>query len=502
MSGSKKRASLAKASVLIIIAGLLSKGLGFFREVVFADTFGLEPSFNIFLTGIVFPIIINTGIYHLSLNYFIPAWNRIKSEKGIDAAKVFFTTTFFLFSFTALLIALALYVFSEPLMQLYMPNADSVAFLTALNILRIYLITIPFQAALSIVSAYLHCDYKFTLPAYSQAIPNVLTILAVLLFAFEYGVYAIPIGFVGGTIIQAVVLLLVVLKVFGNKPSLGMIGVSNHLHILVLILFIELAGQSHILFDRFFYGSIIEGGIAALNYAMMVMVLPITILSIAFSTVLFPKFSELYYSGNKEELSRHLTGGLKINTLLFLPFMLIFITQGETIIQLIYERGKFTGSGTEVTFAALQIYAICIPFYAGFAILNKFLYGCDRIKTLLTISAISLVMKIIGNVILVDMYGYLGLALSTSIAFIVLFIGSLIVVRKMFNLKDYTKDFLLSGFNLLLTLTIIIVLRSGLPDTLAVDIVLAVLIPIVFGLNALLIKQDSIQRVLQVIRSS
>ncbi len=63
------------AFILIMVINVLSRGLGFLREVLFANFFGLGIDFDIYLVGAVFPIMLNSVILYLGLNYFISTFN-------------------------------------------------------------------------------------------------------------------------------------------------------------------------------------------------------------------------------------------------------------------------------------------------------------------------------------------------------------------------------------------------------------------------------------------
>ena len=52
----KFTSTVAGASILLTSMGLLSRGLGMIREMVFASSFGLGEEFDIYLVGAVLPL--------------------------------------------------------------------------------------------------------------------------------------------------------------------------------------------------------------------------------------------------------------------------------------------------------------------------------------------------------------------------------------------------------------------------------------------------------------
>src|SRR4030066_1265808 len=92
----KFTSTIAGAAILITGVGLVSKGFGFLREVVYANNFGLQTNFDIYLIGAVLPITLNTSVIYLAQNYFIPAYHN-KLSLGKDKAEKFFSNTFWFF---------------------------------------------------------------------------------------------------------------------------------------------------------------------------------------------------------------------------------------------------------------------------------------------------------------------------------------------------------------------------------------------------------------------
>ncbi len=88
---------------------------------------------------------------------------------------------------------------------------------TAVIIFRIFLLTIPFSAAISILSALLQTVYEFKYPAISILFLNISIIILHFIFTDKFGIYIIPIGYVIGTFLQFVYLLVKSEKFFKLK---------------------------------------------------------------------------------------------------------------------------------------------------------------------------------------------------------------------------------------------------------------------------------------------
>ncbi|NWF87934.1 MAG: polysaccharide biosynthesis C-terminal domain-containing protein [Ignavibacteriaceae bacterium] len=486
--------TIAGASILITGIGLVSKGFGFLREIIYANNFGLQTNFDIYLIGAVLPITINTSVFYLAQNYFIPIYNK-KLFQGKDHASKFLSESFWLFLILSFFLSLLLFVFSSPLIRLYLTSPSQSIYTTALTIFQIFLFTVPINACYSILSSYFQAEYNFKVPAYSTLFQNILIIVLVLLFTKSIGIFTIPIGYLLGTIAQFIYLLFsmkgrnyLAPKIIFPKP----IELSNVNKTLAIIIIVEFVNQLYNIIDRYFYGSVDSGGLAALNYATVLYSLPISIISFALSTALFPRITHSFTEKDISSSKSQYLSGLQVNILLFIPITFVFIFFGETIIRLFYQRGNYSSDDTVMTFQILKWYSLSLIFYSSYAIINKVVYGAGLVNGLLKISIGIFILKIIANYYLVELYKQNGLAFSTSISYILLSISCYFLVAKNVNLKIGRK--LINGaifyfVNAGLCYIVIVLVKNYLHTTSGIgEIILSGLFIVLYAINIIIIK--------------
>jgi putative peptidoglycan lipid II flippase len=434
----KFTSTLAGAFIFITILNLFSRALGFLREVLFANYFGRGIEFDVYLIGAVIPITINTVALFIGQNYFIPAYHKTKSRNP-DSINKFFTVNFFVFILIGSIISVVLYFLSETIIDVYLNSDNNSLKDIAVNIFRLFLITIPFTFAISILTAFEQAEYKFKYPAIGRLFLNLTIIPILIFFTDKFGIYTIPIGFIFGIFFQFIYLLIKgsSLVSFSFYSPDQKREVFNFLDITIFsIILIETIGQFYLLADRYFFEMVDQGGIASLNYASNLFNLPISVVSLAFATVIFPKFSENIQTKSFDILQRNLSDSISANLLFFIPITFLFFFYGDGIIKLLFERGKFYESDTLVTFFALKAYAFSLIFYSTYAILNKILYAAKYVNSLLLITVSGIVLKIALNFIFVGLWKQNGLALSTSITYLFFFLSSFILVYKKLPMKN------------------------------------------------------------------
>lgn len=495
----KFTSTIAGASLLITVVGLISRGMGFIREIIFANFFGLSADYDIYLIGTVLPVTINTIIIYLGQNYFIPNYNKLKNNSQEEAEK-FVTASFWFFNLAGLILFVILFLLSDGIIKLYLQNSQPDVIAAALGVFRIFLITIPLTAGISILSAYLQSEFEYKSPAYSQLFLNIAVIILVLSYSGKWGIYSIPAGYVCGTLLQLLYLLfktkrLIDFNFFRKNITYRLLGIISVPFILTLI--IESISQIYLIADRFMYHQVDKGGIAALNYALNLFVLPVTIISAALSTALFPKLSKSFNSQSGSELESSMNNFFSINILMFVPIVCIFMFYGDFLIKLFFQRGAFNGNDTKMTFEVLKIYSISLLFYSSYVVLNKLLYSAELVKHLLYITIAGCLLKIILNFILVVPMQQAGLALSSSLSYILFFVLSLFMIFKKIQIKNtrlFFSELLFCLINALFSYLIVIVVDTSgiIHDHIFTKITGLIMFSGIYIINAVILKHQGI----------
>jgi putative peptidoglycan lipid II flippase len=320
-------------------------------------------------------------------------------------------------------------------------------------------------------------------------------IILVLSFTDALGVFTIPIGYLLGSIAQVMYLIYFMKNRNLLKPSVISLNIREFGKVektFGLIIIIELVNQFYIIVDRYFYGNVDSGGLAALNYANVLFALPISIISLALSTAIFPKLAESLSAKNSAMSEAHYLTGLQINIFLFIPITFVFILFGDSLIKLFYQRGSYTAQDTLLTFGILKLYTISLIFYSSYAIINKAIYGAGLVKNLLKISLIVFLIKIALNFLLVGDYKQNGLALATSVSYITLSLSCyyLIIKKLKFRISGHIlRGILFYTMNGILSYIAAITSQNYFPlnSTLNLILILSVFIA-VYTINIFILK--------------
>ncbi|MDT3696510.1 MAG: lipid II flippase MurJ [Ignavibacterium sp.] len=445
--------TISGATLYISFILILSKGIGFIREIVFAGYYGTGVQYDIYLVSSVIPLTLNIIVFFVGQNYFIPSLSKY-SNFGEKSEIKFSKQVFVSYILLTFILIIPLYFFSEWFLEIFFSLPQKEISSTPKLIFQILLLTVPLSAGISILTSYLQSKLEFKSPAISQLFINFSIIILIVLYSSSLGNISIALGYLIGTLLQFVYLLR---KTFGIRAfiletkSLLPEKIRSVLYLnIIYIVLIESIGQLYSIIDRIFFAELPEGGVASIYYAQSLFLFPISIFTFALSTVIFPRISKSFSENNLFEVNEILSRSSRVTVLIFTPISLVYLFYSTPLIKLVFERGKFSNEGTLMTSEALGLFTISLVFYAIYSILNKVFYSANLSKLLLLLTIIGICLKYLLNYQLVAYFAQAGLALSTSITYIVFFIISLYLIKLKLNVsldKKVWLELLLNVFN-------------------------------------------------------
>jgi len=321
-------------------------------------------------------------------------------------------------------------VFAEPLVRLFASEFSNVPGKLELTI---YLARIVFPflmlvAVAAVLMGMLNSLGHFFVPALSPAMFNVAVVVIALVFiplAPTLGMQPITIVAVA-TLVGGIAQLVIqwpplVKEGFRYRPVLNLEDEAMHK---VLLLMgpgtIGMAAtQINVLVNSVLATGEGTGAVSWLDFAFRLMYLPIGLFGVSIATAATPAISRMVAEQDFGRIRATLAHALSLMTFLNLPATVGLIVLAQPIVAVIFEHGEFTASDTMATAAALQLYAIGLLGYSVVRIISPTFYALGRSRIPVSVSAASVVVNVVLNVMLVRVMGYRGLALGTSITAIV-----------------------------------------------------------------------------------
>ncbi len=158
------------------------------------------------------------------------------------------------------------------------------------------------------------------------------------------------------------------------------------------------------------------GSVSYLFYADRVNQLPLGIVGIAVGTALLPLLSRQLRAGHGPAAMHSQNRALEFTLLLTLPAAVALVVLAAPVMSVLFERGAFGPAEAEATATALAAYAFGLPAYVLIKALAPGFFAREDTRTPVKVAAASAVINVGLNLILMWPFSFVGIAASTAIA--------------------------------------------------------------------------------------
>lgn len=418
---------------------LVSRVLGFIRDLLTASILGANVYSDIFFVAFKFPNLFRRIFAEGAFTQaFIPSYAN--SNHKIRFSSIVFLQIF------GFLIVLSLFVtlFSHLVTKAIAIGFDDATIDLAAPLFAINFYYLPMIFVVTFAAALLQYKNHFATTAFSTALLN-LALIAALLISQDLGKYEITFylsyGVLVGGILQIITHLIALkkhnlCKVFHFKKHEKKEENKFYKNFVQATIG---SSTSHIsaFIDTWLASFLISGSISYLYYGNRIFQLPLALFAIATSIALFPMIAKAIK--NKDE-NKALKLMKKSSIILFgllsiATFIGIFFD--ELIVWLLFERGAFTSEDTKNTALILTMYLIGLLPFSIAKIFSLWLYAKQQQYLAAKISMQSLAFNIVFSLALISPYGAAGLAFASTLSGFILFFLTI----KAFGFKRFIEMF-------------------------------------------------------------
>ena len=412
--------NIIKSFSLMSFLTILSRILGYIRDLFFAFIFGASSTGDSFLLAFRLPNLFRRLFAEGAIsNAFIPIYLDLKkkNKKVLEA-----------FSTNVCVLLLAILLFIIILAEIYMFNI--IKFLApgfSENLIKktsfLASIMFPYLVFISLSSffgAMLNANGRYALWAFSPIILNSLMIAGMSLSYFQSLISEIVLAW--SVILSGIIQFLVMFFwSYKNKLRIKNIKLQANPEVRKFFkLFLPniLAGGVLQLnqFVGIIFASSITGAISWLYYADRIVQLPLGIFVVSISTILLTLLSKYEAENNKKELKEKTDIACLLMTAFTLISMIGLFVISDLIVDTLFRRGQFGFGDVVATSDALIMYAIGLPAFGYIRIFSVIFFSKKNTKTPFYISTISMLTNFLFLIFLTNKMGHLGIALSLSLS--------------------------------------------------------------------------------------
>ncbi len=411
-------------TLLLAVFTLLSRLVGFVRDLILASTFGADKQLDTYNAAFSVPdFMFNFFIFGTLTVAFLPIFNRDLIYDKVRA-KEFASVVYTLSVLAISVLSLIVFIFTPALIRFLFPAFGGQQIDLTIIMTRVMLFSPVLFTASNIAAILLQSNNKFLPTAISPIFYNLGIIAGAVLFSKYFGVVGLAFGVILGALMHAFI------NILPLRRLAWQIRVSFNFKMAELKELWRLYLPRLFAFDTFYISLIIsilvaqflaEGSITVFKFASNLEAVPIGIFALSFAVAAFPSLSQAWAAKHIEDFKgiiRHSS----IQILFFIiPLSALMFVLRAQIVRLVYGHGKWGWDETFLTAQTLGFLVISLFAQGLLPLFAESFYATHNTVIPVAVSIITALVNIVLAIVLAEAYGVVGLAAAASISAVVSF---------------------------------------------------------------------------------
>jgi putative peptidoglycan lipid II flippase len=413
-------------------ATVLAKLAALAKDWLVARQLGAGDELDAYLVAFLIPSYAVVVLAHSFASAFVPTYIRVWQQQGLASAQRLTSRALAAGAPSLVIVTLVLVAAARFVLPIVGMGFDAAKL--SLTLALFYpLAGVVIAAGLSaMLAAVLNAHERFVAAAIAPMAIPLGTLVVFWMYEGRFGVYALAAGTTAGFVVELFILTMAVswrgLLVW---PRFGRLE-GELRHVGLQYLPIALGGllmSSSLVVDQAMAASLGSGQVSILSYGGKIVAVVLTAVAASLSTVLFPRFSRMIATGRRHELKLTLRLYAKIIVVAAIPVVALLALFSEPLLRLLFQRGAFTPETTAAV-NGVQLWLLPqIPFYILVMLGARLLSALDGNQIVLRIGALNLVVNVIGNYVLMQWFGVNGIAMSTTLVYVIAAATTLLAIR-------------------------------------------------------------------------
>lgn len=402
---------------------MISRVLGFVRDILLAATMGAGPVTDAFVVAFRFPNLFRRLFAEGAFNAaFVPLFAKRLEEDGGVRARLFAEDSLGVLLTALIVFTVVVEIFMPAVVVVLAPGfvEDRAKFDLTVLFTRIALPYLLFMSLTALYSGLLNSLGKFAVAAGAPALLNVVLITALLVAAPHTPTpgHALVYGVVVAGVLQLLLLAWAAARA-GYALRLRRPRLTPAVRRLVR-LGVPGALSGGITQINIVIGTMIAsmqaGAPSFLYYAERVYQLPLGIIGIAMGVVLLPSIARQVRAGQGARAETSQNRALELSMLLTLPAAAALLAIPMIIVMVLFEHGAFAHESARATAKALGAFAAGLPAFVLIKVFSPGFFAREDTKTPMIYAVISVAVNITLSLILFSQIGFLGIPIATTLA--------------------------------------------------------------------------------------
>lgn len=417
-------ARLLRSTAVVGSATLISRVLGFIRDVVLAQALGAGLAADVFFVAFKIPNFLRRLFAEGAFSQaFVPVLSTYRVRNNHAELRQLVDRVAGILGLILLLITLIGVMGAPGLIMVFAPGflEQEDKYGLTVHLLQITFPYILFISLTALAGGILNTYKQFWIPAITPVFLNLALIGTTLWLAphFEIPVTALAWGVFFAGLVQ-LLFQLPFLARLGLLPRPRPVwkdpGVQQIFKLMLPAIVGSSVAQINLLIGTLLASFLATGSISWLYYSDRLVEFPLGIFGIALATVILPSLSEKHAQESKESFGRTLDWALRWVCLISTPAAVGLAILAGPILTTLFHYGEFDSYDVTMTSYSLIAYSLGLVPFILVKILAPGFYARQDAKTPVRIAIIAILANIALNLILIFPLAHTGLALATSLS--------------------------------------------------------------------------------------
>ena len=423
--------SLARSTGVVGGMTLISRVLGFLRDMVLARIFGAGSGMDVFVVSFQIPNFLRRLFAEGAFSQaFVPVLSEYRSQRPHGDVKLLADRVAGTLGAVLLLLTVIGVVAAPLFILLFAPgfSGEPDKLELATYMLRLTFPYLLFISLTAFAGGILNTYGRFGVPAFTPVFLNLVMIATAVWLAphMEEPIVALAVGvFIAGVVqlafqvpyLRGVALL--------PRPRWGWRdeGVQKILRLMVPALIGSSVAQVNLIVDRIIASFLVTGSISWLYYSDRLLEFPLGIFGIALATVILPGLSRRHAEQSPQEFSATLDWALRLVAVVAVPAAVGLFVLAGPILATLFNYGEFGAQDVRMASISLMAYSVGLIAFTLVKVLSPAYFSRQDTRTPVRISIRAMLANIVLNLaIVVPMVrlgipaAHAGLAAATGLA--------------------------------------------------------------------------------------
>ena len=433
---------LFKSTAVVSSMTMISRILGFVRDMLFARIFGVDTGTDAFFVAFKIPNFLRRLFAEGAFSQaFVPVLSDYKKQGSKQALKLFVDKTAGTLALILFVVTIIGVIAAPVLITMFAPGFlnEGKQYDLAVQMLRITFPYLFFISSVAFAGGILNSHGKFAIPAFTPVFLNICMISAAIWLSpqMEEPIVALAWGVFAAGIVQ-LLFQFPALKQLGLLPKLKFgfkdPGVKRILKLMIPAIFGVSITQINLLLDTLIASFLAAGSVSWLYYSDRLVEFPLGIFGIALATVILPTLSKSHAADDPIEFSKSLDWALRLVLLIGLPASIGLLILAEPMLSTLFQYDQFSANDVRLAGKSLMAYSIGL---LGFILVKVLVPGFSSrkdMKTPVRFGIYAMIANMGLNILLVFPLAHAGLALATSLG---AFFNASLLLTKLLKDKIY-----------------------------------------------------------------